>query len=175
MLHGVDALEQRGLGVVLEDRDGLLRHDRAAIQGRVDEVDGHARDRDPGRERVPGGVEPGERRQQRRVDVEDAAGEGVEHGRAHEPQVPGEDDDVRRHGAQRVREHRVVAARHEDRLDPLLRGPPERRALAVGEHEDDLAAELAAGRRRDQRPQVRPRPRHPDRDPTAHLARASSA
>ena len=49
--------------------------------------------------------------------------------------------------------------RDERRVDPLLGGPVERRAGPVGEHQDDLAAELAAGRGRGQRPQVRARPR----------------
>ena len=137
VLDRVEPLEERGLGVVLQHRDGLLGHDRAAVEGRVDEMDRDARDGDAGGEGVAHGVQPRERGEQARVDVEDPAGERGEHPRSDEPQVAGEDEHVGLDRGQRVREHLVVAARDEDRLDPLLRRPVERRAGAVGEHERD--------------------------------------
>ena len=105
-----------------------------------------------------------ERRQERRVRVEDPAAERGQDGRPDDPHVAGEDDDVDPDRGERRRERRVVAAGDERGLDPLLRRPVERRAVAIGEDEHDLAAELAPARRGRQRPQVRARPRDADRD-----------
>ena len=122
----------------------------------------HAGDGDAVRERVAHRVRARERRQQRRVGVEDPARERREHGRPDDPHVAGQDDDVGpRTGQERRRARRVVAARDERGLDPLLRRPVERRARPIGEHEDDLAAELAARGGRRQRPQVDPAPETP--------------
>ncbi len=74
-----------------------------------------------------------------------------------------------------VGERRVVAARDERGLDPLLRGPVEGRAGPVGEDEDDLAAELAARRGGVERPQVGAGTRDADRDPAAHATRLEGA
>ena len=57
----------------------------------------------------------------------------------------------------------VGAAGHEGGVDPLLRRPFERGTRPIGDDEDDLAAELAAGCRGVERPEVRPGPR--DRRP----------
>ncbi len=146
VLRRVEPLEQGGLVVVGEHGHGLLRHDRPAVEGRVDEVHGHAGDGHAGGERVADRVQARERRQQRRVDVEDPAVEPPAHRRPDDPEVAGKHDGVGRHGCQRVGQDRVVAARHEHGVDPLLRRPVERRARTVGEHERDLAAERAARR-----------------------------
>ena len=115
-------------------------------------------------------VQARERRQQRRVDVEDPAGEGGRGPPAR--RAAGSRRGRRRPGAtadaavsasdprRRRRGTRIV-------VDPLLRRPVERRARAVGEHEHDVAAQRAAPRRGDQRPQVGPGPRDPDRDASA--------
>ena len=55
------------------DRHALLREHRPGVEPLVDEVDGDARRLDAGRERVLDRVRAGERRQQRRVDVDDRA------------------------------------------------------------------------------------------------------
>ena len=171
VLDRVDPREKRCLVVVRQDRHRLLGHDRAAVQRRVHQVHGHAGHRHAGGQGVARPVEPGEGRQQRRVHVEDPAAEGRQHGRADQPQVAGEDHDVRRHGHQRLREGCVVATGDQDRLDPLLRRPVQARARAVREDQHDVAAQLTSPRRRDQRPQVGPAPRDPDRDPAAGRCR----
>ena len=50
------------LVVVGQDRDGLLGHDRAAVERGVDEVDGRPADRDAVGERIAHGMRAGERR-----------------------------------------------------------------------------------------------------------------
>ena len=102
VLDRVEALEQRLLGVVAEDRDRLGQHDRAAVERRVDEVDRDAGHRHAGRQRVADRVGAGERGQERRVDVEDAAGERVEEGRPDEAHVAGQDDRVDAQRLQRL-------------------------------------------------------------------------
>ena len=93
--------------------------------------------------------------------------ERAEHRRPDDPQVAGEDDGVGRGAGEGLRDGVVGAARDHGRVDPLLRGPVDRRAGPVGEDEHDLPAELAARRRRVERPQVRAAARDPDRDPAS--------
>ena len=155
---------------------GLLEHDRAAVERRVDEVDRAAGDLRAVGERVADGVAARERRQQRGVGVQDPARERGEHRRADEAHVAGEDDDVdrrpprasRRAPRRRSRALAVGAgaaeAREQRRLDPLLRRPGERRAVAIGEDERDLAAELAASRGGHERAEVAAGARDADRD-----------
>ena len=93
---------------------------------------------------------------------------GVQDERTDEPHVAGEHDrvgsDVGEEGGQRG----VITVGHDGRADPLRRGPVDRRAGSVRDHEDDLGAELAALRGGMERPQVRARPRHRNDDPAAH-------
>jgi hypothetical protein len=96
MLDGLDPLAQARLIVAGQHRDGLLRDDRPAVERLVDEVDGDAGDRDAVPERIADGVRPGERRQQRRMRVQDPPAIGVEHGRPDDPHVAGEHDQVGR-------------------------------------------------------------------------------
>ena len=70
-----DPFVERRLVVAGQDRDRLLGHDRPAVERVVDEVDRAAGDRDAVRERVADGVGAGERRQQRRMRVEDPPAE----------------------------------------------------------------------------------------------------
>ena len=135
VLGGVDPRQERRLIVAGEDRNRLLGHDRAAVERRVDEVDGDAGQRDACGERVAHGVEPRERRQQRGVDVEDPTVERRQDRGPEQPQVARQDHGVRRDRRQCLGQRRVVAARDERRLDPLLGRPVERRARAVGEHQ----------------------------------------
>ena len=176
MLDGVEPLEERRLVIALEHGDALLGDDRPAVECRVHEVDGDAGDGDAGAQRVAHGVEPRKGRQQRGVDIEDPAAEPSQDFGADEPQVAGEHDRVQVEGGERVREGRVITARHEHGLDPLLRRPVQGRAWPVGEHQRDVPAQRAPGRDRRQRTQVRPAARHADRDPRrARLAHVASA
>ena len=69
----LDALVQGLFGVAVEDRDGLLGEDRPGVDVFGDEVDGAARHRHPGRERVADRVPALERRQQRGMRVRPCA------------------------------------------------------------------------------------------------------
>src|SRR5438067_2024156 len=62
--------------IASQDWHRLLGDDRAAVEDVVDEVHRDARERHAGGERVAYGVCARERRQQGRMDVEDAVGEG---------------------------------------------------------------------------------------------------
>ena len=110
-------------------------------------------------ERVADRVGARERRQERRVRVEDPAARTRRAPPARRSACSRRGR--RRPGAAPARASRERRRRRRrgssGRVDPLLRRPVERRAGPVGEDEDDLAAELAARRRRVERPQVRAR------------------
>jgi len=78
VLRGQDAAAQGLHVVVVVDRDGGLEDDGAAVERVVDEVDRAAADLDPVLPGLPLGVDPGEGRQEGRVDVDDAVGEARE-------------------------------------------------------------------------------------------------
>ena len=80
--------------VGVEDGDGLLEDDDAVVYGLVDEVDGAAGDPGSVVEGLVLGVEAGEGGEQRRVDVEDAVGEGCGEGWRDDAHVSGEADEV---------------------------------------------------------------------------------
>ena len=99
------------------------------------------------------------------MDVEDPTRERGKHPRPDDAHVAGEHDDVDTDRVERLGERRIVAARHERGLEPLLCGPVKRRARPVGEDEDHRATEASSFAGGNQRPQVRARPRDTDRDP----------
>src|SRR5262252_9270836 len=76
------------------NRDGSLEHDRTAIQLGGDEMNGRTRDLDAMFDRLPLCVQARERRQKRRVDVQDAILKRVEERRANEPHVARETDQI---------------------------------------------------------------------------------
>jgi len=76
VLDRVEPLQEGGLVVGGEDRDGLGEEDRPAVERGVDKVHGDARDGRPGRERVADRMGARVRREERGMDVEDAAREG---------------------------------------------------------------------------------------------------
>ena len=149
VLDRPDPVVERRRIVAGQDRDRLLRHDRAAVERRVDEMDRAAGHLHAVGQRVVDGVAAGECRKQRWMRVEDPAVEGGEDGRADDPHVAGQHDRVDGGRDKGLGQRRVVATRNEGGLDPLLRRPVERRAGAIGEDEGDLAAELAAASGRD--------------------------
>ena len=137
VLHRLDARAQRCPVVGRQDRDGLLGHDRPAVERLVDEVDGHARDRDPRRERVVDGMQPRERRQQRRMDVEDPAAERAQGAGSQDAHEAGQHDHVRVGLLETRRETHVprravgmTRRRHVQHRDALLDGPLHARADA---------------------------------------------
>ena len=168
MLHGLDPRPEVCLVIVGQDRHGLLGDDRATVERLVDEVDGHAGDPHPVRQRVANGVCARERGQQRRVGVEDAAAECIEHARPDHAHVAGQHDHIGSGTGQHRSEGLVLAAVDHRRVDARFGGPVERGAVAVRKHQHDVAAELAALCGRLERPQVRARTGHADRDPPVH-------
>ena len=78
MLLDQDARRQRLDGVVVQHRHRRLQHDRPGVEIRVHQMHRRAGDAHAVLERLALRVEAGKRRQQRRMDVEDAIGKGVE-------------------------------------------------------------------------------------------------
>ena len=105
--------------------------------------------------------------------VQDPPGVGRQDARPDDPHVPREDDDVRAPAVERLGQPVVVAVRDDRRVDPLLLRPSDRGARPIGDDQDDVAAQLGAAGRRDQRPQVRAGAGHRDRDPAARRASAA--
>jgi len=136
-------------------------------------------------ERVAHRVGARERRQERRVGVQDASAERSQGPRPDEAHVAGEDDDRRVRCAKGLCEDTISIgalscvggrqARQQGRVDPLLRRPIEGRAGPIGEDEADLAAELTAFRGRRQGAQVAARAGDADGDPGAQAATRSGA
>ena len=178
MLDRVEALVEARLVVAGPHLDRLGKHDRAPVERRVHEVDGHPGHRRAGRERVPDRVRAREARQERRVDVQDPAGERRQHGRADEPHEAGKDDGVgadsrerRGQGPVGLRPLRRLARREPGKERGLEAGfgrPIEGRARAVGEDEGDRRGQRAPCDARLEGAEVRPAPRDPDRDPLGH-------
>ena len=174
VLDGLDALVKGLLGVVRQDGDRFLEQDGPPIDDLVDEMDRSAGDRDPGRERIAHGVRARECRQERGVRVEDVPVEGGECRRADQPHVAGQRQYVDRRLAQGVAHRAIVAAGDEGRLEPALSGPRECRALAISDHEGDVAAELTALGRGGEREEIAAGPADGDGDPAVHSIGAST-
>lgn len=85
-----DAMGEGGLIVGVEDRDGALGDDDAVVELLVDEVDGAAGDLDAVVEGLLLGIEAGEGREQRGMDVEDALREGLDEAGREQAHVSGE-------------------------------------------------------------------------------------
>ena len=89
-----DAGGEGGGVVVFVDGDGALEDDDAVVDVLVDEVDGAAGDVDAEGQGLLLRVEAGEGREQGRVDVDDAVGEGGDKGWRDDAHVAGEADEV---------------------------------------------------------------------------------
>ena len=175
VLHGTDPLMQ-GVSVIAgQDRHRFLRDDRPAVKRGIDEMHGHAGDRHPVLERITNRVRPGKRGQQRRMGVEDAPGECLEHDGPDASHIPREQHEVGASAREHVAQRRVVAAGHQGRVDALFHRPVKCGARPVGEHEHDRSRELAAHSRRVQRSQVRPCPGHPHGDPSGRAGHATDS
>ena len=72
MLNGVKPAKEAGLRVLRIDRHHLLQEDRPVIHLLIDEMDRHAGDLDSPRQRIADGMRPGEGRQERRMDIQEA-------------------------------------------------------------------------------------------------------
>ncbi len=165
MLDGLDARPQARFVVAGQDRHRLLGEDRATVERGVDEVDRDAGHDHAMLEGVADAVRARERRQQRGMGVDDPARVGSQHERADQPQVPGQHHDIGAGAGERLGQRGVVATRDEGRVDPLLGSPVESWAGPIGDDEDDVAAQLAAGRGRMEGPEVGAGSGDGDRDP----------
>src|SRR5919199_1064138 len=76
------------------DLDGALVDDRAVIDEMVHEMDRRAGHLHPGRQRVAYGAGAGERGQEGRMEVDEAAGESVDEGRGQDTHEPGRDHEI---------------------------------------------------------------------------------
>ena len=144
VLAGENARGERVVVVAGQDGHGRLRDDRAGVGARVDQVHGAAGDARSVRERLRLRVDPRERGQERRVDVEHAVRERVEEGRTEQPHEARERDEMGARLAQRGDEGGVVArpvgvvpVRQDARRHPGARGAIE--APGVGPVRHDQA------------------------------------
>ena len=152
--------------VVVKDRHGRLTDDRSAVELARDEVDrgaGHFR---AVVQRLPLRVHAGERREERRMDVEDGVREGVEERGSEEPHESREADERQVARSEFADENLLegvarwmVAVGDRQRLDAGVAGARESlRVGAVGDDECDLRVEASVRDGVDQRLKVAPRP-----------------
>src|SRR5581483_11878086 len=167
--------EQRLGRVARQHRHAFLRDDRAGVEIRRDDVHGRAGLSHTGREGALDGVHSArEGREQRRVDVDDPAAEGVEQWRGVDAVVAGVDDEL-----DAVREEEVAhgGVTLIDGSKRSLRQLAERNAALASEsraaarrpvrgHGDDVEAAL------DQVAKVRTAAGHADSDPHRKMTRS---
>ena len=79
-------------GVVRENGHLNLLNDLTRVHPLIDVVNGAAGDLFPGFQSLTPRLQTGELRQERGVDIDDAAGEGLQERRLHHAHVAGEDD-----------------------------------------------------------------------------------
>src|SRR5262245_35262922 len=94
MLFSEDACRQGLHRVAVEHRHGGLKHDWAAIELRRNQMYRGATHTHAVRQRLPLSIQPGEGRQERRVNVEDAVRESLEQRRADAAHETGETDET---------------------------------------------------------------------------------
>lgn len=73
MLHGKDASGEQLLVIFVFDIHTCLNNHRTGVHTLIHEMDGAARHPDPIRERLPLGVQTGERREKGRMDIDQPA------------------------------------------------------------------------------------------------------
>ena len=94
MLLDEDPRRQRLDRVIVEHRHGGLQDDRTVVELGCHQMHGRARDAHAVFERLPLRVESGKRRQQRRMDIQDAVREGLEQRSAHQTHEAGQADQI---------------------------------------------------------------------------------
>ena len=160
------------LGIAVQHRHRRLEHDRPGVEFGRHQVDGAAGHLHAVRQRLGRSRGPGERRQQRRVNVQYRPGEALEKVGAQPPHETGQADQLHAALEQRRRQPRVecLARRpagmgDHQRLDAGLLRPGERRhAGHVGDHDGDGGVEAPFADGVDERLEVRsaPRDQHAD-------------
>ncbi len=111
MLDLVDLRLEARERVVLLDANGLLADDRPAVELLVGKVHRDPRDLHAVLERVMDRGRAGERRQERRVQVDDRVRKGFEYLTAEQPHVAGHHDELDAVGLERLPDRVVVRAR----------------------------------------------------------------
>jgi len=142
VLGDLDAGVECGGGVAGEDGDALLRDDFAGVDVLIDVVDGAAGFSYAGGERLFPGAQALERREQRRMDVDDAMGEGVEERFLDDAHVAGEDDPLGTVLAQKL-DQRDFAFRAELGLERRREQRGSGEAISRGVLEDDGVRDVA--------------------------------
>jgi len=163
MLHGEDSLLERIGRVVFENGDDTLRDDRTRIDARVNQMDGAATHTDPRLKRLPLRMKARKGRQERRMNVDDPVGEGVEHGGGDNPHKSCQTDPL--HTVRLESSNRLLIPRGplrerfaRDDFDRDTRGM---RALqrvglrAVREHDGDFSGEVRLFRCIEERLKIR--------------------
>src|SRR3954469_9871483 len=165
-------LDRGDVARIRKNVEGLLYDDRPGVDALVDEVDSDADHLHAVVDGLLDRPEPGEGREQRRVDVHDAAGKAADEGRAEDLHEPGQDDQLGpallepgRKGVVAVAAVGVVGGGEDTRRDAGGAGAVEpARLRAVGAHGDDLHA-VAPVRRVEDRLEVRALARDQHRHP----------
>ena len=147
---------------LVEDWHARLHDDRAGIELAGDEVHGRPGDLHAMPERLLLRIDAGERRQQRRMDVEHGVGKRVEQPRADQAHEAGEADQADLAVAQLLRKPRVeivagseVAMADDERFDARAAREVEPTGIgAVRDDDDDARVELAALDRGDERLEI---------------------
>ena len=88
MFSNLNSLVQRFGSVVIQHRHGLLADDWAGVHARIHEMHGAAGHLHTMRQRLFPGLQAGERRQQRRVDINNPPGESVKERLLQHPHEP---------------------------------------------------------------------------------------
>ncbi len=153
MLRHLDAGMERRRRIIGQHGHAFLRDDLAGIHARVDVMHGAAGDGLPRLQRLLPGLKPGEFRQKGRVDIDDAAREGVERGRLDHAHVTREDHEIDSGILQRADEpllHLGGKTGAKLRLHDFLRAQSgvggilqNARPGNIGEHDRHLGVDLA--------------------------------
>ena len=106
-----DASRETFGSIGLQDRHGSLENDGAGVELGVDEVDGRAGHFHAVLESLALGVEPGKRRQQRGVDIENPVGKGLDEVGAEKSHEPCQADEIDAVATKRFDQARSYSAR----------------------------------------------------------------
>ena len=176
MFLNEDARAQRLRRIVGHHRYGPLDDDRPVIELSGDQMDRDAGNCRPVLQRLAWRIDPGEGRQQGRMDIEDSVGKRLEQRRPNEAHVAGKANqaDISR---TQLTSHRTVVLISERRsamikADRLDTGPPRafeaRRVRSIGNNDRDCRVEAPVTSSVDQRLKVAAAPRDQNTQAAVH-------
>ncbi len=151
-------------GIVVEYGHSCLQNDRTGVETAVDKVHGRARHPNAVLEGLPLGMQTGERRQKRWMDVQNPMGKSLEQHRANQAHVARETHEANVEGPQRIDDSpvvpvavRVPAWRQVDRFDPSRPSVRQSFGIPFVRNDDrDRGVEASRGDGVENRPQVAP-------------------